>query len=182
MPEEASSTKVLTDAEQAAAKEAAKKKKGSQRLTCYAYADPTSIFVFSLGEKVVTYFQIDLTAPAAGEAKVYKSKTRTVSSTSKRKIFGGTLRKKGRKIMKYITLPASAPDKPIPSAKENGKARKQVRIRIPAAMSINAISVWINGQFKENIPRYYTTQSGTVVEVNKTFKEKSKLNDIGLKG
>jgi hypothetical protein len=159
----------------------AKKQKGSQRLTCYAWADPSSMFVFDIPEKVVTYFKIDRTAPSAGDAKLYKPKTTAKAKNEKRKIFGGSLKKNGRKILKYITLP-SADKKPIPSAKEGGKARKVARIRVPAAMSINAICIWINGQFKANKPTYFITQGGTKVYIDKTATDKSKLNDIGLKG
>jgi len=159
----------------------AKKQKGSQRLTCYAWADPSSVFVFDIPEKVVTYFKIDRTAPNAGEAKLYKPKTTAKTKNEKRKIFGGSLQRRGRKILKYITLPA-ADKRPIPSSKEGGKARKVARIRVPAAMSINAICIWINGQFKENKPTYFITQSGTRVQVDKAATDKAKLNDIGLKG
>jgi hypothetical protein len=92
---------------------------------------------------------------------------------------------KGRKYLVVLDseiAKVSADKKPIPSAKEGGKARKVARIRVPAAMSINAICIWINGQFKANKPTYFITQGGTKVYIDKTATDKSKLNDIGLKG
>lgn len=157
--------------------EADKKKKGSQRQDCYAWADPASIFVFELPERAVTHFKIDLRAEGISEkAKVYAPKTKP-GKNPKLKIEGGQLTKRGQKIFKAIQLPTGKTE-PI---KKGGKEIKSVRIRVPSAMSINAIAIWINNQFKQNAPAYFFTERGTKVYIQKDYKDKSKLNNIGIK-
>lgn len=159
-------------------------KPGSKPLDVYAWADPASMFMFKVAESIVKHFNIDRAPDGVTTAKLYEGKSNKTPKNPKRQIKGGKLIRRGRKILKAIKLPVGKEEPIQRKIKGQEKTQKFVTIRVPGAMSINAISVWINNQFEKaaNKPTYFLTASGSRVEIDKNYKNKTELNDIGLKG
>lgn len=169
-------------------KDAALKLAGEQVTLVSAWASPDSAFLFHIPDIVVEYFKIDVSGEGISESiKIYVPKSKIQANSS------GVQRVKPSPIVgvrqrilvpkgKLIKLPVTK-DKPatkkIKSAYNQEYARKFFGIRVPTAMSLNALSLWINTQFGQNKPLYVMTVSGKRWDVLENFKDKSKLAKIG---
>ena len=171
--------KPQTDAEAAAEAEQAKLTKKKEYLDVDAYADKNSFFKFRIREDIVDYFKIDRTIeqnagspykPKVGPNAKKPKKARPITSRTS----GSANPLPAGKLIKVPTNAKKPPEK-----KAKGKPVKWFYIRIPYPMSHDALVLWINTQWKENVPSYFVTASGRKFHLNKEFKDKSKLRDIG---
>lgn len=156
--------------------EAAEKRKGSQRIEIKAWVDSDSVVVFELPERVVKHFSIDpQPSDMTNKVKLYGTGGK---KGEKHPILGGTLSRPGQKIMKFIRIPCGEKE-PI-TIKRGGKTVnvKEVLVRVPAAMNLNALALWINANFKQNAPKSFKTAKNIKFYIDATFKDKSKLKAL----
>ena len=169
-------------------KELALKLPGEQVTLVAAWASPDSAFLFHIPDEVVDYFKIDVTPDGISQnTKIYvpKSKIRTNSSgvvRVKPSLIEGARQRilvpRG-KLIKLPVIKEKPPTKRIKSAYDQTYVRKFFGIRVPPAMSLNALTLWINLQFAENKPEYIQTVSGKRWDILASYKDKSKLAKIG---
>jgi len=179
-----------TEAENKAALDAAKAlhaKGKSTDLKVRAWMDKDSAAIFSLNSRVLVHYDIDVVPndmgaevkiygtgkpPAPGEAGQPAPKRRPIKGV------GYMERNAGKRIQKAIKIPTGT-ENPIKRGKTGAeKAIKTVTIRVPAAMNLNAIVLWINNQIKKNKPSYFISEAGVKCYLDKSYTDKNKLGNL----
>lgn len=168
-------------AQEEAAKKALAKDKTVQ-MQCLAYVDPDSFVQFDVSSRITQFFGIDLKPDGApAEISMYGTSDKAAANANKKRssIDGVGFMQKvgaGKRIYKAIQVPTGGN---FDSGKKNKKF-KSVTIRVPSAMNLNAIALWINTCFKtEGVrPAYFITQKGMKCFIDKAYKDKGKLRKL----
>lgn len=174
-------TDAAITAEDKAADELLKKHRSTQ-LLAYAYVDPDSVVAFDISSRIRQFFDIDRKPQAAsGEVKIYGTSTEAPAGTAKKRstIDGvGVMQKigAGKRIYKAIRIPTGGKF----SSGKKDKKFKFVTLRVPRAMNLNAIALWLNTCFRKSDtkPKYFITENGMRCYLDDNYKDKGKLRSL----
>ncbi|OCQ97519.1 hypothetical protein BCD67_24725 [Oscillatoriales cyanobacterium USR001] len=167
-----------------------KQQVGNQFATVYALITPDDVAAIKVSQEALEYF--DITPHAKPGATIWKPRQQAASGNKeKTKSRESAQQRSGVARGKLVRIPVNFQSPPARklnrlkgkgSAKKNTVAcnRKYFYFRIPYAMSIDALVVWINNCFKKNKPNYFIQASGKTWYINDSFKDASKLAKIGI--